>query len=82
MGLLDKAKDAAKKGSEVAKKGLEEAKDKGQELTLRRKLNGLAEELGHVVFRQKEGESGLDAEVDRLVSEMRGVRAELEAMED
>jgi hypothetical protein len=82
MGLLDKAKDAAKKGGEVAKKGLEEAKDKGQELTLRRKLNGLAEELGHVVFRQKEGESGLDAEVDRLVSEMRGVRAELEAMED
>jgi hypothetical protein len=80
MSLIDKARDAAKKAGVVAQKGLEEAKDKGQELTLRRKLNATAEELGHVVFRQKDGETGLDAEVDRLVSEMRGIRAELDAM--
>jgi hypothetical protein len=82
MSLKDKATRAAKKAGEVAQKGLEEAKDKGQELTLRRRLNAAAEELGHVVYRQKNGETGLDAEVDRLVSEMRGLRAELDAMAD
>ena len=82
MGLLDKAKDAAKKAGEAASKGIEEAREKGQELTLKRRLNSLAEELGHVTFRQRDGESGLDAEVDRLVGEMRSVRAEIEALED
>ena len=28
------------------------------------------------------GEGGLDVEIDRLVGEMRGVRAELDALED
>lgn len=80
MGLVDKAKDAAKRAQEAAQKGAGEARDKAQELSLKRRLNGLAEDLGHIVFRQREGETGLDAEVDRLVSEMRGVRAEIEAL--
>ena len=33
-----------------------------------------------MVYRQREGETGLDAEVDRLVSEMRAVHAEIEAL--
>jgi hypothetical protein len=81
-GFLDKAKETAKKATEAAHKGYEQAKGKGQELTHKRKLNALAAELGHVVYRQKEGETGLDAEVERLVSEMRGVRAEIEALHD
>lgn len=80
MGLVDKAKDAARRAQEAAQKGAGEARDKAQELSLKRRLNGLAEDLGHIVFRQREGETGLDAEVDRLVSEMRGVRAEIEAL--
>lgn len=82
MGLLDKAKEAADKAKEVASKGLEEAKEKGQEINLKRKLNSLAEELGGVVFRQKEGEAGLDGEVDRLVGEMRSTKAEMAALDD
>jgi hypothetical protein len=81
MGLVDKAREAAKRATEAAQKGASEAKDKAQELTLKRRLNALAEELGHVVFRQREGEAGLDAEVDRLVAEMRGVRAEIEGLD-
>ncbi len=81
MGLVDKAREAAKRATEAAQKGASEAKDKAQELTLKRRLNALAEELGHVVFRQREGEAGLDAEVDRLVAEMRGVQAEIEGLE-
>jgi len=81
MGLVDKAREAAKRATEAAQKGASEAKDKAQELTLKRRLNALAEELGHVVFRQREGEAGLDAEVDRLVAEMRGVQAEIEGLD-
>ena len=81
-GWLDKAKDAASKAQDVARKGAEQAKDTSQKVMLRRKLDGAAEELGHIVFRQREGEGGLDAEIDRLVGEMRGLRAEIDAVED
>ena len=81
-GFLDKAKETAKQASEAAQKGYEQAKDKAQELTLKRKLSSLASELGMVVYRQKDGETGLDAEVERLVSEMRGVKAEIEAINE
>ncbi len=82
MGLVDKARDAAKKAAEAAQKGAGEARDKAQELGLRRRMNALAEDLGHVVVRQRDGEAGLDAEVDRLVSEIRAARAEIEALEE
>ena len=49
-------------------------------MSLKRRLSALAEDLGQVVFRQRQGEAGLDAEVDRLVSEMRAVDAEIEAL--
>jgi DNA anti-recombination protein RmuC len=82
MGLLDKAVDAAKKVADAAQEGLSEAKDKGQELVLKRKINGFAEEIGHLVARQKGGESGLDGEIDRLVGEMRAAEAEIKALEE
>lgn len=82
MGLVDKARDAAKKAVDAAQKGAEEARDKATEMSLKRKLNAQAEELGHVVVRQRDGEAGLDAEVDRLVSEIRATRAEMEALEE
>lgn len=82
MGLMDKAREAAQKAADVAQKGLDEAKDAGQKVTLKRKLSGLAEELGEVVFRQRNGEAGLDGEIDRLVSEMQAVKAEIEALQE
>jgi hypothetical protein len=82
MGLADKSKDAAKKAADATQKAANDVRDKAQELLLKRKMNGLAEELGHVVVRQRDGEAGLDAEVDRLVSEIRAVRAEMEALEE
>jgi len=82
MGLMDKARDAAKVAADRAQKGLDEAKDAGQKVTLRRRLGALSGELGDVVFRQREGEAGLEPEVDRLVDEMRAVRAEIAALEE
>ena len=82
MGLVDDARDLAKRAGETAKKWAGAARDKAHELTLKRRQKALAADLGQVVFRQREGETGLDAEIDRLVSEMRGVRAEVEALGD
>lgn len=80
MGLVDKAKEAAKRGVDASKKGANEAREKAHELSLKRRFSALAEDLGQVVFRQRQGEAGLDAEVERLVSEMRAVDAEIEAL--
>jgi hypothetical protein len=82
MGILDKAVDAAKKVAETAQEGLSEAKDKGQTVVLKRKVNGFAKEIGHLVIRQKGGETGLDAEIDRLVGEARAVEAEIKALDE
>ena len=82
MGLLDKAVDAARKVAETAQEGLSEAKDKGQGLVIKRKINGYAEEIGHLVVRQKGGETGLDGEVDRLVGEIRAAEAEIKALDE
>lgn len=81
MGLVDKAKDAAKRAADAAQKGAGEARDKAQELSLKRKQNALAEDLGYLVVRQLDGETGLDAEIDRVASEVRAVQAEIDALD-
>jgi hypothetical protein len=73
MGRFDRARETAQKLGETARQ-------KGKELALQRKLDGLSKEVGELVYRQREGESGLDAEVERLVSEMRGVRSEMDEL--
>jgi len=79
--ITEKAKDAASKVAKLAQDGISQPKDKTTEFNLKRKLNGFAEELGHVVYRQRQGEAGLDAEAERLVGEMRATEAELKATE-
>jgi hypothetical protein len=81
MGLVDKAKDGANVAKDAAQDGLDKAKDAVQAYQLKRSIANLNEQLGHVVFRQHEGESGLDAEVARLVDEIRATKAELAALE-
>ena len=82
MGLVDKAKDAAKKATDAAQKGAAEAKDKAHDFNLKRQVNSLAQELGLLVVRQRDGEGGLDGEIDRLVSEIRAAQAEIEGQEE
>jgi hypothetical protein len=82
MGMVDDVRDYAKRAGDAVKQRAGKARVKAQEHSLKRRQNGLASDLGQIVFRQREGETGLDAEIDRLVSEMRGVRAEREALHD
>jgi hypothetical protein len=81
MGLVDKAKDAAKVAKDAAQKGIDQTKDAGQLYQLKRTLSSQTEHLGHAVYRQHEGEGGLDAEVIRLVDEIRATKAQIEALE-
>lgn len=80
MGLMDRAKEAAKVAADAAQKGLDEAKDAGQSYQLKRRLSALTEQVGDAVFRQREGEAGLEGEIDRLVEEMRAVKTEIAAL--
>ena len=82
MAISDDVRDYAKKAGDAVKQGAGTARKKTQEVSLKRRQKGLAADLGQIVFRQREGETGLDAEIDRLVSEMRAVRAEIEALHD
>ena len=82
MGIVDDVRDYAKRAGDAVKQGAGKARLKAQEHSLKRRQKALASDLGQIVFRQREGETGLDAEIDRLVTEMRGVRAEIEALHD
>lgn len=80
MGFSDKAKELAKKTADAAQKGAEDARDMGEKLMLQRKVNAAAEELGHVVYRQHQGMTGLDDEVKRLVDQMKALQSEIDAI--
>lgn len=79
MGLTDRARELASKTADAAKKGAGDARDMGEKLMLQRKQNAVAEHLGHVVYRQRQGMDGLGDEVDRLVAEMKALQAEIDA---
>jgi len=80
VGFTDKARELANKTADAAQKGAKDARDMGEKLMLQRKLNASAEELGHVVYRQHQGMRGLDDEVNRLVTEMKALQAEIDAI--
>ena len=80
MGFTDKAKELAGKTADAAQKGAKDARDMGEKMMLQRKLNAAAEELGHAVYRQREGMTGPDGEIERLVGEMKAIHAEINAI--
>ena len=82
MAFADEVREYAKRAGDTAKRGAETARGKTRELTLKRRQKALAADLGQIVFRQREGETGLDAEIDRLVAEMRGVQAEIDGLHE
>jgi hypothetical protein len=71
MGFLDKAKEKATHLAGEAKGKLDEVKDK-------RKVDDLLDDLGRIVYRQhtERAEAGDEAEIVRLVAELRTLEAE------
>ena len=79
MGLLDKAKDAAKTVGDKAKEAVDAGQDKVDEVKTKRKIGELKEALGGIVFLQKTGAAPADAdtEITRLVGEIQTAEASL-----
>jgi hypothetical protein len=81
MGLLDKAKEAAKtvgdKAVEVGKAGQE----KIDEAKTKKRISDLKEELGGIVFQQRTGAAApdADAQIGRIVGEIQEAEATLGA---
>jgi hypothetical protein len=79
VGILDKAKEAAKTVGEKAKEGVEAGKDKADEVKTKRHIADLKEELGGIVYAQHAGSpaANADAEVTRIVGEIKDAEAHL-----
>lgn len=79
MGLLDKAKEAAKTVGEKAQEGFEAAQEKLDETKTKKRISDLKEELGGIVYQQRTGTPppDADAEIDRIVKEIEQAEASL-----
>ena len=79
MGFMDKMKETAAKGTEMAKGAAKAGQDKLDEQKTKKKIGDLKEELGGVVYAQKtgSGNGSADAEIERLVGEIKEAEDEL-----
>lgn len=79
MGILDKAKEAAKTVGEKAKEGVAAGQEKVDEAKTKHKISDLKEELGGIVFTQRTGTpaANADAEIERIVGEIKEAEAHL-----
>ena len=79
MSLLDKAKDAAKTVGDKVSQGVEAGKDKVDEVSTKKKIDGLKQELGGIAYLQRTGNPPDDAEAEiaRIVGEIGDLEAKL-----
>lgn len=79
MGILDKAKEAAKTVGEKAKEGVAVGQEKVDELKTKKRIGELKEELGGIVFAQRTGGASANAEseITRIVGEIKTAEANL-----
>jgi hypothetical protein len=80
MGILDKAKDAAKTVGEKAKDGVAAGQEKVDEVKTKRRINDLKEELGGIVYLQQTGNppTDADAQITRIVDDIKGAESQLQ----
>jgi hypothetical protein len=79
MGLLDKAKDAAKTVGDKAQEGIKAGQEKVDEHKTKKRISDLKEQLGGIVFEQRTGAApeNADADIERLVGEIQEAEASL-----
>jgi hypothetical protein len=84
MGFLDKVKDTAKQVGEKAQHGVEAGKEKLEETKLKKKIEGLKEEIGGLVYDQRTGSGAADAEAEitRIVAEIKSAEEQIAAVAD
>jgi hypothetical protein len=79
MSLLDKMKETAQKGVDKTKEAVSAGQDKMEAHKLEKQISDLKEELGGIVYAQRSGTppDNADAEIERLVGEIKNIEAEL-----
>ena len=84
MSLLDKMKETAQKGVDKTKEAVSAGQDKMEAHKLEKQISDLKEQLGGVVYAQRSGTppDNADAEIARLVGEIKNVETELAKTDD
>jgi hypothetical protein len=79
MGLLDKAKEAAKTVGDKAQEGIKAGQEKIDEAKTKKRISDLKEELGGIVYQQRTGGAAADAdaEIGRIVGEIQEAESAL-----
>lgn len=82
MSFMDKIKDTATKAAEGVQKAAESGQEKLEEAKLKKKIGDLKEELGGIVFAQRTGTAGenAEAELTRIVGEIQAAEAQITAL--
>jgi hypothetical protein len=84
MSLLDKMKETAQKGVDKTKEAVSAGQEKLDAHKLEKQISDLKEELGGIVYGQKTGSppEDADAEITRIVDEIKTHEAELAELND
>jgi hypothetical protein len=84
MSLLDKMKETAQKGVDKTKEAVSAGQEKLDAHKLEKQIGDLKEELGGIVYGQKTGSppENADAEITRIVDEIKTHEAELAELND
>ena len=79
MGLLDKAKEAAKTVGDKAQEGIKAGQEKVDEHKTKKRISDLKEELGGIVYQQRTAgaAANADTEITRIVGEIQEAEATL-----
>jgi hypothetical protein len=79
MGLLDKAKEAAKTVGDKAQEGIKAGQEKVDEAKTKKRIGDLKEELGGIVYQRHTGTPppNAEAEIGRIVGEIQAAEASL-----
>jgi hypothetical protein len=79
MGLLDKAKEAAKTVGDKAKEVGAAGQEKVDDMKTKKRISDLKEELGGIVYTQRSGGAAANAETEitRIVGEIKEAETQL-----
>ena len=78
MGFMDKIKEASQTVAEQTKKATAQGKEKLGDMQAKKKMDGAAEKIGYLIYREKTEGTPAGSEVDTLVQEMKTLQAQID----
>jgi hypothetical protein len=78
MGFMDKIKDVGQNVAEQTKKATAQGKEKLGDIQAKKKMDGAAEKIGYLIYREKTEGTPAGSELDTLVEEMKSLQAQID----